>query len=267
MFKIALCVKQVPDTSDIKWTENNTIQREGVESIINPFDVYACEFALRVKEEIKDAQITVFTMGPNQASDMLRKLIAIGCDECVLISDRKFAGADTYATGLTISSAIKKYMPDFDLIVCGQFAVDGDTAQTGPCIANFLNIPQVTYVQNFSKVDTKSVELNRLLEDGIEKVKVSYPALVCVLMDSYEPRRPLINGIKRAQNQEIKVLDMESIGLTPEQCGLKGSPTYVSKAFRKMTKHNAQKYELSSDESVELLYEKIKVAGEQNNAK
>ena len=141
--KIALCIKQVPDTSDIKWTENNTIQREGVESIINPYDVYATEFALNLKEKYADAQITVFSMGPNQAMDMIRKLIALGCDDGVLISDRKFAGADTYATGKTISSAIKSVMPDFDLIICGQFAVDGDTAQTGPCIAEFLNIPQV----------------------------------------------------------------------------------------------------------------------------
>lgn len=263
MFKIALCVKQVPDTSDIKWTENNTIQREGLESIINPFDVYAAEFALQLKEEIKEAQITVFTMGPNQASEMLKKLIAIGCDEGVLISDRKFAGADTYATGLTISSAIKTYMPDFDLIVCGQFAVDGDTAQTGPCIANFLNIPQVTYVQEFSKADKKSIELKRMLEDGIEKVKVSFPALVCVLMDTFEPRRPLINGIKKAQNKEITVLDMEKIGLSQEQCGLKGSPTYVSKAFRKVSSHNAKKYELSIDDSIKLLANELQ-KGEKN---
>lgn len=104
MFKIALCVKQVPDTTDIRWTENNTMQRDGVESVINPYDVYAAEFALNIKEKLKkDAQITVFTMGPNQASDMLRELIAIGCDRAVLISDKKFAGADTYATGKTIS--------------------------------------------------------------------------------------------------------------------------------------------------------------------
>jgi electron transfer flavoprotein beta subunit len=261
MFKIALCVKQVPDTTDIRWTENNTIQREGVESIINPYDVYACEFALEIKKTIKDSEITVFSMGPNQAQDMLRKLIALGCDKAVLISDRKFAGADTYATGKTISSAIKTSLPDFDLIICGQFAVDGDTAQTGPCIAEFLDIPQVTYVKDLVKVDKKSITLNRELEDGIETVKTEFPALICKLQDDFEPERPTINGIKFAQNQDIKILDMEGIGLTQEETGLKGSPTYVSKAFRNQSSHNAQKFELNTSDSVNLLKEKLQIAG------
>ncbi|MBR1424010.1 electron transfer flavoprotein subunit beta/FixA family protein [bacterium] len=257
MLKIALCVKQVPDTSDIKWTENNTIQREGVESIINPYDVYATEFALKLKAELKDAEITVFSMGPNQAESMLRKLLALGCDNAVLISDRKFAGADTYSTGKTIAAAIKNVLPDFDLVVCGQFAVDGDTAQTGPCIASFLNIPQVTFVQKFIDANEKFLTLNRELEDGVETVRVSYPSLVCILQDTFEPRRATINGIIAADKKEIRVCTMEDIGLEPEKCGLKGSPTYVSKAFRKISKHNAQKFKLSVDESVNLLREKI----------
>ncbi len=258
--KIALCVKQVPDTSDIKWTENNTIQREGVESIINPFDVYAAEFALKLKEELKNVEITVFTMGPNQAENMLRKLLAIGCDKAVLISDKKFAGADTYATGKTISHAIRSVLPDFDLIVCGQFAVDGDTAQTGPCIASMLDIPQVTYVKKFTYPDNTGLTLERELEDGLETVKVDFPSLVCILQDTFEPRRPLINGIKEAQKKEIRVCTMEDIGLTPEKCGLRGSPTFVSKAFRKVSKHDAQKYEIGVQESVELLKERIENA-------
>ena len=121
--KIIVCIKQVPDTTDIKWTENNTIQREGVESIINPFDVYAIEEALKLKKIIPDVEITVITMGPLQAEKMLREAIALGCDKGVLITDKKFAGADTYATGKTIASAIKSKLPDFDLIICGQFAL------------------------------------------------------------------------------------------------------------------------------------------------
>ena len=258
MLKIALCVKQVPDTTDIRWTENNTIQREGVESIINPYDVYAAEFALNIKKQLKDVEITVFTMGPNQADEMLRKLLAIGCDKAVLISDRKFAGADTYATGKTISAAIKSELPDFDLIICGQFAVDGDTSQTGPCIAEFLGIPQVTYTQKFEKIDNKSIELKRILEDGIERVKTTYPSLICVLEGKFEPSRPTINGIKYASKQEIRICDAQTIGLEPEQVGLKGSPTYVSRAFRNMSNHNPQKFELSVDESIKLLDKKIK---------
>lgn len=262
--KIALCVKQVPDTNDIKWTENNTLQREGVESVINPYDVYATEFALKIKETLNDVEITAFTMGPNQAQNMLRKLLALGCDDAVLISDKKFAGADTYATGKTIAQAIKKYCANFDLIICGQFAIDGDTAQTGPCIANFLNIPQITYVKNWKKVDSHSIELNRELDDGIETAKTTYPALLCVLQDDFEPSRPTINGIKYAQNKEIKICNLENLGLNPEEVGLKGSPTYVSRAFRNLSKHNAQKYELSTKESVNLLDEKIKTCKEKN---
>lgn len=259
MFKIALCVKQVPDTTDIRWTENNTMQRDGVESVINPYDVYVAEFALNIKEKLKkDAQITVFTMGPNQASDMLRELIAIGCDRAVLISDKKFAGADTYATGKTISAAIKSELPDFDLVVCGQFAVDGDTAQTGPCIAQFLNIAQVTYVKDFDKVDDKSIVLNQELENGTKKLKAHFPLLVCVLQGNFEPRRPLINGIKKAQKAEIRVCDANSIGLDGQEVGLKGSPTFVSRAFRNMSTHNAKKYELSADDSAKLLDETLK---------
>ncbi len=257
MIKIALCVKQVPDTSDIKWTENNTIQREGVESIINPYDVYAAEFALKFKEQLEDVEITVFTMGPNQAEGMLRKLLAIGCDNAVLISDKKFAGADTYATGTTISNAIKTVLPDYNLIVCGQFAVDGDTAQTGPCIASLLNIPQVTFVKEFLEADKNFLTLRRELDDGYETVRVSYPALVCVLQGDFEPRRALIKGIKEAQRKEIRICTMESIGLEPQKCGLRGSPTFVSKAFRKVSKHDAHKYELNVEESVKLLKEKI----------
>lgn len=141
--KILVCIKQVPDTTDIKWTENNTIQREGVESIINPYDIYAIEEALKLKKIISDTEITVLTMGPQQATEMLKKAIAVGCDKGVLISDKKFAGADTYATSTTLAAAIKSKFADFDLIICGQFAIDGDTAQTGPSIAEKLNIPQI----------------------------------------------------------------------------------------------------------------------------
>lgn len=251
--RVLVCIKQVPDTTDIKWTENNTIQREGVESVINPFDVYAIEEALK----FKDAEITVLTMGPQQASDMLRKAIAVGCDKGVLISDKKFAGADTYATGKTIASAIKSKMPDFDLIICGQFAVDGDTAQTGPSIAGQLGIPQVTYVRKLDRFDGQSIYAERELEDGIETVKVQLPALICVLKGFDEPTRPTINGIKKAKNADITVYSMEDIGLTPDEVGIKGSPTYVSRAFRPENKRG----ECSFCEDINCIADKIKEFG------
>ena len=255
--KIALCIKQVPDTTDIKWTEQNTIQREGVESIINPYDVYAIEFALKLKSLIPDTRISVFTMGPIQAESMLRKALALGCDDAFLISDKKFAAADTYATGLTISSAIKEALSDFDLVVCGQFAVDGDTAQTGPNIANFLGVPQVTYVDKFVSYDDGVLVLDRIMEDGIETVSVKLPALVCVMTQHFEPSRARISGIIDASKKEIRVLSMEDISLNPDQVGLKGSPTYVSKAFRNISTHSAEKHNLSVEESADLLKNKL----------
>ena len=236
--KIIVCIKQVPDTTDIKWTENNTIQREGVESVINPFDVYAIEKALQIKKTLENVKIIVLTMGPNQAEDILRKAIALGCDDAVLVSDKKFAGADTYATAKTLSSAIKTKLNDFDLIICGQFAVDGDTAQTGPEIAAQLDIPQVTYVKNIDRIEDESLYAQRELEDGVETVKVEFPALVCVVKNNDELSRPTINGFVNAQNVEIKKYSMEDIGLIPEDVGIKGSPTFVSKAFRPLKKRD-----------------------------
>lgn len=263
--KIALCVKQVPDTTDIKWTENNTMQREGVESIINPFDVYATELALKIKSAAPDSTITVFTMGPNQAEKMLRKILALGCDDAILISDKKFAGADTYATGLTISRAIRTMLPDFDLIICGQFAVDGDTAQTGPSIANFLDIAQVTYVKDFVNFTDKKLTLTREADDGIETIRTSLPTLICVMKQDFEPSRPLIEGVISASKKEIKTCTMTDIGLTSDKVGIKGSPTYVSKAFRNISTHNVQKFKMNVDDSVNLLSEKLLSLGVQND--
>lgn len=228
--KILVCIKQVPDTTDIKWTENNTMQREGVESIINPFDLYAIEYAVKLKQQIEGSTITVLTMGPLQAEQMLKKAIAIGCDRAILLSDKKFAGADTYATAKTISAAIKSKLSDFDLILCGQFAIDGDTAQTGPSIASQLEIPQVTFVKSIDRCDGKSVYAVREIEDGLETVKVEFPALICVLKGDEEPLRPTIAGTIKAQQSDITVYSMNDIEL--EEAGIKASPTYVSKAFR-----------------------------------
>lgn len=240
--KIVLCVKQVPDTSDIKWTENNTIQREGLESIINPYDVYAIESALKLKKSYDNIEITALSMGPLQAADMLKKTIAIGVDKGILITDKKFAAADTYATGKTIGTVIKQKLPDYDLIICGQFAIDGDTAQTGPSIANCLNIPQVTYVQEIISYENGAITVRRELDDGTEIVKVQLPALICVLKDYFEPTRAKINGIIHAQNSEITTYGFDDTGLSVEEVGLKGSPTYVSKAFRPAPKDTVCKF-------------------------
>lgn len=238
--KIALCIKQVPDTADIKWTENNTIQREGVESIINPFDTYAIETALLLKEKIKDVHITVLSMGPPQAEEMLKRAISMGVDEGFLVSDRKFAGADTVATSRTLAGAIKEKIGDVDLIICGQFAVDGDTAQTGPSVAQHLGIPQVTYVKEITGYKEGILTVKREVEDGVEIVKVQLPAVLCMLKCDYEPRRPLIDGFVRASKVKVNSYGLDDINLSPEEVGMKGSPTYVSKAFRPEQKQGGE---------------------------
>lgn len=238
--RIALCIKQVPDTADIKWTENNTLQREGVESVINPFDTYAIETAVRLKEKIKDTKITVLSMGPPQAAEILKKAISMGVDEGFLVSDRKFAGADTVATSRTLAGAISEKVPDVDLIICGQFATDGDTAQTGPSIAQHLNFAQVTYVKEILDYKDGFLTVKREVEDGVEIVKTKLPAVLCMLKCDYEPRRPLIDGYIKAHNAKVATYSMEDIKLAPEEVGMKGSPTYVSKAFRPEQKQGGE---------------------------
>lgn len=259
--KIAVCVKQVPDTADIKWTEQNTIQREGLESIINPFDMYALETALKLKDIIPDVSVTAVTMGPIQAIDVIRKAVSMGVDEGFVLSDKKFAGSDTIATGKTLATAIKIKIPDVDLVLCGQLAIDGDTAQTGPTIANNLGFSQVTYVKEILDYKKDSLIVKREIEDGWEILDVKLPAVLCMLKCDYEPRRSLINGFISAQKIDIPIVSMEDIGLTPESIGIKGSPTCVSKAFRPESVKNGkiivpENPENAADIILEALYEK-----------
>lgn len=257
--KIALCIKQVPDTADIKWTENNTIQREGVESVINPFDMYAIETAVRLKEKVKDTHITVLSMGPPQAEEIIRRAIAMGVDEGFLVSDRKFAGADTVATSRTLAGAISEKVKDVDLIICGQFATDGDTAQTGPSIAQHLGFAQVTYVKEILGYENGFLTVKREVEDGVETLKVKLPAVLCMLKTDYEPRRILIGGFVRAQEAKVPSYSMEDINLTAEEVGMKGSPTYVSKAFRPEQKQGGEVVTPpTAKEGAKILKEKLK---------
>ena len=230
--KIVVCVKQVPDTSDIKWTENNTMIRDGVESIMNPFDEYAVETAVRLKEANAGSTITVVTMGPPQAKDVLKRAIAMGADEAFLITDKKFAGSDTVATSRTLAAAIKEKAGDFDVILCGQFAIDGDTAQTGPSIAEHLGLPQITYAKEIESVNDDKLIAKREIELGYQRMEMTLPGLVCMLKCDYEPRMPTIKGVMKANKTSIPEVSMEELGLSPEEVGFKGSPTWVSKAFR-----------------------------------
>ena len=230
--KIVVCVKQVPDTADIKWTENNTMIREGVESIINPFDEYAIETALRIKESFPDTTVTAITMGPPQAKDVLKRAIAMGADDALLVTDRKFAGADTQATSRTLAAAIKSKIGDADLIICGQHAIDGDTAQTGPSIAEHLGLPQVTYSKEIQYSGGNTILATREVEEGLQKIEMRLPGIVCMLKCDYEPRMPSIKGVMKANRTQIPEVNHEEIGLDLSKVGLKGSPTFVSRAFK-----------------------------------
>lgn len=257
--KIIVCVKQVPDTSDIKWTENNTMVREGVESIMNPFDEYALETAIRIKEANPDTTITAVTMGPPQAKDVLKRAIAMGADEAALITDKKFAGADTWATSHTLAAAIKNKIGEYDLIICGMYAIDGDTAQTGPGIAERLNIPQVTYAKAVEFSGGGSVIVKREVDEGVQKAEMQLPGLVCMLKCDYEPRKPSIKGTMKANRTQIPEYNIEDIGLDPSEVGIKGSPTVVSKAFRPQPRDAGELIRAgSAEEAAAVLIDKLK---------
>jgi electron transfer flavoprotein beta subunit len=219
--------------------------REGVKSIINPFDMYAIEEAIRLKERF-GGKVTVVTMGPPQAESALREAISMGADEGYLVGDRAFAGSDTWATSYTLAGAIKKInqinvannsLADsgkghgIDLILCGKQASDGDTAQVGPGISTHLNIPQVTYVKKIEEVKEGMMRLERMLEEGYEIIETSLPALLTVVKEINEPRIPSLKGLMRAKSAKITALTQKELNLDPQQIGLCGSPTQVVKIF------------------------------------
>ena len=227
---IIVCIKQVPETTEVKINpETNTLIREGVKCIINPFDMYAIEEGIRLKERF-GGKITVISMGPPQAEGALREAISLGCDEGILICDRAFAGSDTWATSYTLSSAIKK-IGEFDLIICGKQASDGDTAQVGPGISAHLNIPQVTYVKKIEEIQDISIWVERMTEEGFEIIQAPLPVLLTVVKEINEPRLPSLKGMMRAKQAKITVWSQKELDLDPQKIGLEGSPTQVIKIF------------------------------------
>ena len=227
---IIVCIKQVPETTEVRINpETNTLIREGVKSIINPFDMYAIEEAVRLKEKF-GGKITVITMGPPQAEAALREAISMGVDDGILVCDRAFAGSDTWATSYTLSGAIKK-IGEFDLILCGKQASDGDTAQVGPGISAHLDIPQVTYVKKIEETKDKMMRVERMMEEGFEIIETPLPALLTVVKEINEPRLPSLKGMMRSKSAKITVWGQKDLGLDAQKIGLCGSPTQVVKIF------------------------------------
>lgn len=257
---IVVCVKQVPDTTEVRLDpKTNTLIRQGVPSIINPDDKAALSAALALKDQDpENIKITVVSMGPAQADIALREALAMGCDDAILISDRKFGGADTWATSCTITGALEKL--DYDLIMAGRQAIDGDTAQVGPQIAEHLGIPQISYAEDI-KVEGNTVTVKRQFEDRYHILEVEMPCLITALTELAEPRYMTIGGIYEAYEKEVKNWGYEELkdNLDDANLGLKGSPTKVKRSFPKQGKGQGVLHDnVTADEAVNLIVETLK---------
>lgn len=253
---IIVCVKQVPGTNEVKINkETNTIIREGVEAIINPFDEYAIEEGVRVKEKM-GGNVTVISMGIPKVADLLRETVAVGADNAVLLSDRAFAGADSLATAYALSMGIKK-IGAYDLILCGKQATDGDTAQVGPSLAEKLGIPHTTYVRKIEEITEGSVRCQRMTEDGYEVIEMPLPAVITVVKEINEPRLPSMKGKLKAKKTEVTVYTADDIGADKNLCGLKGSPTQVVRTFVPTHEINGEMIDGTPREQAEKLAGKL----------
>jgi electron transfer flavoprotein beta subunit len=233
---IVVCIKQVPDTTNVRINpETNTLIREGVESIINPFDMYAIEEGLRIKEQ-HGGTVTVLSMGPPQVEKALREAVSLGVDQAILLSDRAFAGADTLATSLTLAYGIRKVEElggTVDLIFMGKQAIDGDTGQVGPGVAEHMGLPHITDIRKIEEIseDAGTITVERLLEDGYLRIKSPLPVVLTVVKEINEPRLPSLRGKMNAKKAEITMWTAEDLNVEPEVIGLNGSPTWVMKIF------------------------------------
>jgi electron transfer flavoprotein beta subunit len=254
---IIVCIKQVPETTEVKINpETNTLIREGVKSIINPFDMYAIEEGIRLKERF-GGKVTVISMGPPQAEGALREAISMGCDEGILLTDRAFAGSDTLATSFALSCAIKK-IGDFDLILCGKQASDGDTAQVGPGISAHLDLPQVAYVKKIEQIADGVARVERMTEEGYEVIQTPLPALFTVVKEINEPRIPSLRGMMRAKKTEVIHWGAKDIQADSQHIGLAGSPTQVIKIFTPPPRKGGQIFHGEPEEVTQKLVELLK---------
>ncbi|MCG0278272.1 MAG: electron transfer flavoprotein subunit beta/FixA family protein [Thermanaeromonas sp.] len=255
--RIIVCIKQVPDTTEVRIDpRTGTLIRTGVPSIINPEDRHALEAALTIKDQC-GAEVIALSMGPPQAEDALLEALAMGVDRAILLTDRAFAGADTAATSYTLAQAIKQLGP-YDLVLTGRQAIDGDTAQVGPQLAELLDIPQVTYVQKIELLSDGTCRLQRALERGYEIVETRLPALFTVIKELNTPRYPSIRGIMRALRQGVTVWTANDVPVDPNLIGLKGSPTQVQRTFVPEHKRNCVMLKGSLDEVTTALVEELK---------
>ena len=254
---IVVCIKQVPDTTEIKINPvTGTLIRDGVPSIMNPDDKGGLEMALRLKDQC-GAHVTVITMGPPQADQILREAFAMGVDRAILLTDRKFAGADTLATSNALAGALRTL--EWDLIITGRQAIDGDTAQVGPQTAEHLDIPQVSYVCGLEvEKGGKALRVTRETEDGVQILEAQMPCLLTVLSSAVKPRYMSAPGIVEAYNKNVEIWSADKIDVDETKLGLKGSPTKVLKAFTKGLKAPGEVFEVDPEEAVGIIISRLK---------
>lgn len=243
---ILVCVKQVPDTTEIKIDPvTNTLVRAGVPSIVNPFDGYALEAAVRLKEAV-GGKVTVLTMGPEQAKTALKECLAVGADQAYLVSGREFGGSDTLATSYVLSTAVKRCEEEsgekFDLIFCGKQAIDGDTGQVGPELAEHLGYPQITYAADVT-YENDAIKVKRECEEGYDYLTCALPLVITIVKTPFEPRYPSIRSKMAANRVKIPTLTVDELTIDTEKCGLKGSPTKVKRTFTPVRDKNGIKIE------------------------
>lgn len=254
MMKIIVCIKQVPGTNEVKIDPiTNTIIRENVPAIINPFDTYAIEEAVRIKERT-GAFIYGLSMGIPNATEMLKEAISLKIDKGILMTDRKFAGADSLATSYALSKGVEK-IGEFDVIICGKQATDGDTAQVGPSLAKTLGIAYATDISRIIEIKQNKMLCLKITDDGYEEIQVKLPALITVVKEINMPRLPSIKSMKVAKKAEIEIVTFDAINADENRTGLKGSPTQVRKTFVPLHNVNNQMIEGTTAEKAEKLSE------------
>jgi len=252
---IVVCIKQVPDTTEVRIDPvKGTIIREGVPSIMNPDDKGGVELALRLKDQY-GAKVTVITMGPPQADAILREAFAMGVDEAIHLSDRRFAGADTLATSNALAGAIRT-LP-YDIVITGRQAIDGDTAQVGSQIAEHLNIPQVSYVESLEYDGKSLLKVRKATEEGFQIVELPMPCLLTSVVPVKETRYMTVGGIVEAYNKDVNIWNADNIEVDENKLGMKGSPTKVFKSFSKGAKAAGEQHELTPEEAVDLIIAKL----------
>ncbi len=254
--KIAVFIKQVPDTNNVQWTENNNIDRTRMDSILNPADKQAIEAALRIKE-INNSHITAITMGPNKAVEVLKESVAMGVDDAILLCDSKFAGSDTLATSKILSSAITQVLPETNLLIFGQTAIDGETGQTGACVATRLNMPFVSNVSEITEINETHITVISNTDEEQVTQKIELPCAICINNYVFQPRLPRIQGYITSQKYIYNTYNIYDLGVKEDEAGLKGSPTYVSKVYKNEETRNGITLDRELTD-IKQIYEEIK---------